>query len=361
MLRRTLSLFGVLGATLLVALLGVRFVGVAGADDLGRARKAYASLTRYFGSAGALHRDAYPGNSASSAWSLSQTLAATLGLAEADPDFRADVRAELAALAPYWQGRGYMPYPRPPYGAGGRQYYDDNEWIGLDLVRAYRLLGDRSLLARARQIFAFVSSAWDGNRHDACPGGVFWTSDPTNTDRNTVSTANGALLALALYRETHVRSYLDWARTMYAWVDRCLASPDGLYADHLTPSGAVDATEWSYNQGAMVAAGAELYAVTADRRYLVRATALAHDTLERFGSSGFTGEPLVFAAIFFRDLKTLAKVAPDPAYTVAAQRLADAQWRRRRDRRTGLFFSSGKATLLDQAAVVDLYAELVAT
>lgn len=355
MLRRTIPLVVVLAAALLAA----RSVGSAsGASDLGRAREAYASLQRYFGRPGRLQLDAYPGRRASSAWSLSQTLAATLGLAEADPRFRADARAELAALAPYRRGSGYMPYPRPPFGSGGYRYYDDNEWLGLDLVRAYRLLGDDASLRRAQLIFAFVTTAWDRDRTHACPGGVFWTSDPGNTDRNTVSTANGALLALDLYRETHVRSYLDWARTMYAWVDRCLLSPDGLYADHLSPAGELDGTEWSYNQGAMIAAGAALFDATGNRSYLASATALARTALARLGGGGFSGEPLVFTAIFFRDLWRLDRVAPSPAYRRAAQRFADGRWRSGRDRATGLFFSSGTATLLDQAAVVDLYAEL---
>lgn len=358
--RRSISPVAVLTATLAAALAGARFVSpAAGADNLGRAQAVYSSLERYFGRPGTLRRDGHPGAAASSAWSLSQELAAALGLAEADPSFRADVRADLAALRLYQDGPGgYLSYPRLPYGAGGHVYYDDNDWLGLDLVRAYRLLGDGAILEQAERIFAFVSSGWDRDTTHACPGGVFWTQDPANTDRNAVSTANAALLALALYRETHVPSYLHWARTMYAWVDRCLASPDGLYADHLTLTGGVDAREWRYNQGAMIAAGAELYSATGDTSYLERATGLADLTLARFAAGEFDGQPLIFAAIFFRDLKTLAAVAADPAYTGAAQGFADRVWRAGRDRRTGLVAATGTASLLDEAAVVDLYAEL---
>jgi len=357
--RRSISLVAVLAATLAAALVGARFAGsAAGADNLLRAQAVYSSLERYFGRPGTPRRDGRPGAGASSAWALSQELAAALGLAEADPSFRDDVRADLAALRLYRDGAGYLSYPRAPYGVGGHVYYDDNDWLGLDLVRAYRLLGDGAILEQAERIFAFVSSGWDRDTSHACPGGVFWTQDPANTDRNAVSTANAALLALALYRETRVPSYLHWARTMYAWVDTCLASPDGLYADHLTLTGGVDAREWSYNQGAMIAVGAELYSATGDTRYLVRATALADATLARFAAGEFAGQPLIFAAIFFRDLKTLAAVVPDPAYLGAAQRFADRVWRAGRDRRTGLVAATGSVSLLDQAAVVDLYAEL---
>src|SRR5947209_1996059 len=87
-----------------------------------------------------------------------------------------------------------------------------------DLARAYDVLRDPAYLRRAEQIFELVRGGWDSDPHDACPGGVWWTRDPANRDRNTVSTANGALLALALYRETGSAAYLRSAQTMLAWV-----------------------------------------------------------------------------------------------------------------------------------------------
>jgi predicted alpha-1,6-mannanase (GH76 family) len=309
--------------------------------NLARATTAFDALQRHFASTGAVYTDATPGKGASSAWSFSQALAATIELAKADPAYRPAVQAQLATLARYWNGRGYRPYP-----LGGWVYLDDNEWIGQDLVAAYELLGRKQLLQRAQTVFDLVADAWDVDSSDACSGGVFWTHDPTNTDRNTVSTANGALLALDLYRETHQASYLGWARKMYAWVDRCLAASDGLYSDHLSKRGDVDGHEWSYNQGAMIAAGTLLYVATHDARYLARATTLTRATLARFGPSNFAGEPSAFVAILFRDIRRLNAVKPDARYAAAAQRYADANW------------GTSKSTLLDQSAIVDLYAAL---
>jgi predicted alpha-1,6-mannanase (GH76 family) len=335
-------------AAAFAAALAVLAPGIGASDrapsNLARATLAFATLQQHFHPPGAVYHDTYPGKGASSAWSFSQALAATIDLARVDPSYRPALRAELGVLRSYDDGDGYTPYP-----GRGSLYVDDNEWIGQDLVAASTLLGDRSSLARAERLFTLVRTAWDADTHDACAGGVFWTRDPSNTDRNTVSTANGALLALALYGKTGDRSYLDWARTMYAWVNRCLTEKDGLYADHLTPTGVVNTREWSYNQGAMIAAGTALYTATYDRAYLRQATSVASTALARYARTNFAGEPTYFVAIFFRDLAQLDRVAPNAAHAVAAQRYADAQWATARDQRT---------TLLDQSAIVDLYAEL---
>lgn len=325
------------------------------ARDLARAADAYAAMQRAF-AAGAGYRETAPAGGPASAWSFSQALAATISLAELPHAgrLRADLRRQVAVLTPYWDADGYAPYP-----GGGAQYYDDNEWLGQDLLRAYAVLHDRAALARAERIFAFVATGWDRNAADACPGGVFWTRDPASTDRNTVSTANGALLALGLYRATGREPYLRWARAMTSWVDACLRAPDGLYWDHLSPTGAVERREWSYNQGAMLAAFAGLFAATGDDAYRGRAEAVARAALARYAPDGFAGEPACFVAIFFRDLAALDAVAPDRGYDRAAQRYADALWAGRRDPATGLFpLETGETRLLDQAAVVDLYAQL---
>jgi hypothetical protein len=344
------------GAALVAALFGLVPPSSAPTDaqrDLARARDAYAALQKYFATGG-VYSDAYPPTGPSSAWSWSQTVAGTIALAQVEPGYRTDLRQQLTSLDLYWSTDAFTPYP-----GTGSKYYDDNEWLGQDLVRAARMLGDPPALDRARQLFAFVTTGWDSASGDACPGGVFWTQDPRDSDRNTVSTANGAVLAIALYQTTGDPSYLRWGRTMTAWVDACLRGADGLYWDHLSQSGQVDRTVWSYNQGAMIAANVGLYEATGDVSYVVRAAAIAQAALARYSRTDFAGERTFFVAIFFRDLKVLDAVAPDASYATAAQRYADACWENVRDSQTGLYpDTSGRTTLLDQAAMVDLFAQL---
>lgn len=300
------------------------------------------------------------------AWPFSQAFAATVNLA-ALPDgparFGADAQRRLRGAARYWLGSatppGYMAEVGPPYGRGGPMFHDDNEWIGLALVEEHRLLGTKGALAQAERVFSLVVSGWDGNQSDPCPGGVFWTRASWNRDRNTVSTAPGAELALRLYEATGRRFYLVWAKRMYDWVDRCLRAPDGLYWDHIDLHGAIDRHEWSYNQGSMLGASALLYRATGDPAYLERARQIAAAALAQLGQRR-GAEPPFFVAILFSNLLLLESVSGDRSDRAAMEAYAEHVWRTRRDPRTGLFvFHPGQpARLLEQAAMVRIYAGL---
>ena len=124
----------------------------------------------------------------------------------------------------------------------------------------------RAPLATAREIFTLVGDGWDFDADDPCPGGVFWKRTGQNHDRNTVTTANAALLALRLDETLGSQANLSWALGAYAWTKRCLGEPNGLVADHIDRHGVVDPHTWSYNQGAMIAAGVHLYRATGKRQ-----------------------------------------------------------------------------------------------
>ncbi|HZO63204.1 MAG TPA: glycoside hydrolase family 76 protein [Gaiellaceae bacterium] len=306
-----------------------------------------------------LFREEYPAQSPATAWPLSQAVAAQIAAARllgpAARRYRSAVRAGLDRIGEYWSGAGYgfTPHPAP----GSTRYFDDNDWLGLDFVAAYELLGDPALLRKAEQVFAFVSSGWDASGTGRCSGGVFWTTDPADRDRNTVSTANAALLGLELYLHTRSPGYLEAARRMYGWVNRCLLGADGLYADRIMSNGRIEPTRWSYNQGAMVAAGVLLYRATGDGGALELAGRTALRALAYF-SPRYATEPPEFVAIFFRDLAVLADERPLPGLSAAiagyaalrrAARGPDGLYRLRAD---------GPARLLEQAAMTQIDAQL---
>ena len=245
-------------------------------------------------------------------------------------------------------------------GASGAVYFDDNEWIALELLEWHDRTNDRHSLATARRLFRLVVGAWDVDASHPCPGGVFWTTAPGNDDRNTVTTATGALLAMRLYEATGAAVYVAWARRMLDWVERCMAAPNGLLWDHIGLDGVLDRTHWSYNQGTAIGAYVLLYELTGDAAALGRARELAAASLAYFDRDPDSGEPPYFLAIFFRNLLALGRVDPDPRYHAEAQTYVDAVWDALRDPRTGLFSFRGSApeTLLEQAAVVQLYAVL---
>jgi hypothetical protein len=311
-----------------------------------------------FRAGGELYSELYPApGTSSTVWPVSQALAATAAVASLPHvgiRYRPALRASLAIIERYWdptEPAGYR--PAVDAAPGSPRYYDDNEWLGLDLVAASRILHDPSLLARAEQVFAFVVTGWDADAGHACPGGVFWTSQDASGSRNTVSTANGALLGLELYRATGDPGYLSWASAMYSWELRCLRRADGLYADSIAVDGRIDQTVWSYNQGAMVAAGVLFYEVTGDPGYLRAATSTARVAL-RFFSSRLAAEPPEFVAIFFRDLDLLDRTRPAPAYRQALS--AYSAWAARFRDSHGLYRPAHEqqARLLAQAALVQI-------
>ena len=314
--------------------------------DAARAVASYVAMERYLFDA---QTHTYP---EIDAWPLSQALSATIAVASI-PGVRTDAAAHaqmgFRQLAPLRRGSLYEA------AAGGSIYYDDNEWIAQDLLDWNAFRHDPAFVARAQAIFAGVVRAWDGDSTTPCAGGVYWTTDAGYRDRNTVSTANGALVGLRLYALTQRPVFLYWARRMLDWMNTCMLAPNGLYWDHVAPDGTVDPTEWSYNQGSPIAAYLLLYETTGDGSALARAEQLADGTLAAF-SGRWLAEPPEFAAIFFRHLLELAAVDGRARYVAAAQTYADTAWQTLRDPQTGLL-STG---LLPQAAFVQLYARLAA-
>lgn len=245
----------------------------------------------------------------------------------------------------------------PPTGPGGTKYYDDNEWVGIELVRMYGLTHNPAALGSAEAIMAFVIAGWDTDPEHVCPGGVPFSNDANNTERNTVTGGPGAELAVRLYQLTGNIVYLQFAQQAYAWVRQCLLSANGLYADHIGPHGAVARTYWSYNQGTMIGAGTLLYQATHNSAYLYEArqtarAALAYYTPERLGS-----EIPFFVSVYFRNMLYLDSVTHDPPGPKRlAQPYVDYAWQHLRlANNLFVFGSPPSGQLLVQSAIVQIY------
>jgi hypothetical protein len=314
----------------------------------------------FFDRDGGGYREETPGMVSARAWPFSQALAATLAMANVPKRgslYVRDAARRLSALSRYRRPDGVF---ASVVGPTGSVYYDDNEWIALELLRWYDLRSARHALVAAERLFNVVVAAWDPDQKHACPGGVFWTNASGNDDRNTVTTATGALLGLELYSRTHKRSQLEWARRMLDWVTMCMLAPDGLLWDHLAFDGTRDERHWSYNQGTAIGANVLLYRLAGDPDALQRAEALANQSLVYFDTTPNGREPPYFLAIFFRNLLALQIADGGLRYRDAVQAYADSAWNVVRDQTTGLFrFSASRPVqLLEQAAMVQIYADL---
>jgi hypothetical protein len=307
-----------------------------------------------------VYREATNTTQPAHAWPYSQALSATIEMTTVPHRGRLyleEARRRLHGLRLYLRHDGAY---RAAEGSAD-VYYDDNEWIALELMHWWNLHHERWALARSARVFEIVRRAWDPDATHPCPGGIFWTNAAGNDDRNTVTTATGALLAMRLYEATHNRYYVRWARRMLDWVEACMGGPDGLLWDHVGKGGVLDQTHWSYNQGTAIGANVLLYRLTNDGGALARARQLADASLAYFDRTPGGREPPYFLAIFFRNLLDLAAVDHNPAYRAAAQAYADAAWARSRLAGTDVFrFDSGGPSLLEQAAMVQIYAALTA-
>jgi Glycosyl hydrolase family 76 len=338
-----------------------------------RALRAFQAMQRYYYIRGS---GLYSGEPFSYLWPFSQALAATVSMANIHGmtgSFKQEISSRLTGLGSYLDTSNsgapegtftstlaaFDGSAAPPTGPGGTKYYDDNDWVGIELARIYKLTHNASALGLAEAIMAFEMAGWQTDPELPCPGGIPFSNAAENTDRNSVSNAPAAELGVQLYRITRNAQYLQFAEQAYEWVRGCLSEPSGLYADHIGQRGVVDPTLWSYNQGTMIGAGTLLYQATHNGAYLFQArrtarAALAYFTPERLGS-----EIPFFPSIYFRNLLYLDSVTRDPPGPKLAQAYADNVWRNLR--LSGDLFVSGSpasAQLLVQAAIVQIYALL---
>jgi uncharacterized protein YyaL (SSP411 family) len=347
------------------------------ASNVARAVATYNALQHnfYVGDGSGLYHEQYPVQSTDNAysyeWPFSQVHVATLdlrGVPALGGSFADDLRDRDTGQERYWKADGgttgvpgYDSYAIAPYGGGGDMFYDDNEWVGLEKAQQYLMLGDKSALHRAEQIFSLVVSGWDTDSTHADPGGVFWTQATWSSDRNTVSNMPGAELGLRLYQATGKRSYLDWSKKMYDWTNKYLLAPNGLYWDHTDLTGNIEKTQWSYNQGVPIGVNVLFYEITHNKTYLQRAESIASAAYTYYIDQGnLASQGPTFNAIFFKNLLLLESITGGHKYRDAMQSYADSVWANQRDAATGLFHFStnGETQAIEQASMAQIYATL---
>jgi hypothetical protein len=318
----------------------------------------------------------YAGEPFSYLWPFSQALAATVSVAyipHLGMSLERELQARIVGLRSYLDTNNsgadegvftstlaaFDGTVAPPAGPGGTKYYDDNDWVGIELVRLYKLTHEAGLLGSAEGIMAFEMAGWQTSPELGCPGGVPFDNAAENTQRNTVTTAPAAELAAQLYKLTHNVEYLNFATMAYQWVRSCLLEPSGMYADHVNRKGVVEPTLWSYNQGTMIGAGALLYQATGNSAYLYQARQTAAAALEYFTPERLGSENPFFPSVYFRNVMYLDSITHDPPGATLAQNYVNYAWQHLR--LSGDVFVAGtpaSAQLLYQAAIVQIYALL---
>ena len=330
-------------------------------------------LSRYAVKGMDLYLERYPAQSEDNAfsylWPLSELLSATNALGRLpgrEDAYRADLAAILKSIDAYRdtvrKPPAYQAYPADF--SSSVRYYDDNLWLGLDFVIAYRQTGDSQYLDLAKEIMTFAQSGWT----EQLGGGIFWC-EAKKKSKNTCSNGPAAVLALELYQETQDTTYLEWGKKIYNWTRKNLQAPDGLYWDNISLEGTVDKATYAYNCGTMIQAAVLLHTITGKAGYLTEAQRVAKVSFEHFtttdpdGTVFFPPKDPWFTIVLFRGYRDLYAADGKADYMQAAVANLDYAWTHARDE-NGLIGRdwSGRTQedlvakhLLDEACLVEGY------
>ena len=140
-------------------------------------------------------------------------------------------------------------------------YYDDNAWICIRLLEAYKTFGDAWYLSEAEELLKFFETGTD----DVLGGGVYW--DKSFSSKNTCADGPVCIAYLEAYGITKKAEYLDKAESIMSWLNETLRDDDGLYYDNITTGGEVNEWKADYNQGTPLYALCMLYDFTGKEEY----------------------------------------------------------------------------------------------
>jgi len=229
-----------------------------------------------------------------------------------------------------------------------RNFFDDEAWMAIALLRAYDLTGDTLAKDRAEALVQDIeSSAPDATCCGSQPGGLWW--DRQHTQKATAANAGTVIAAVRLFARGGDVRHLDFARKVFAdWSAQMVDPASGQVADHVLPSGEKVWWRFSYNEGTMIGAALELHRATGDAAYLdsarrIGAFLAAKETVSSAAGAvlsdgpGCTGDCDQFKGIAQRYLAALAVADPAGGWGALVQTNAEAIWSLARDPDRDLF------------------------
>jgi predicted alpha-1,6-mannanase (GH76 family) len=269
-----------------------------------------------------------PGGPAADYWVSAQALDSVLDAVERGRQAGAVVVARAFVAAQ--DARGWR-----------RDFFDDESWMALALLRAADLTSDPLALRRAEALLDDVEAqAPDATCCGDRPGGLWW--DRAHTQKATAANAGAVIAAARMFARTGEARHLAFARSVFAyWMDEMVDST-GRVADHVSPSGEKVWWSFTYNEGTTIGAAVALYRATGDPDYLASARKIgafmrAHQTvatpagLVLSDGPACTGDCDQFKGIAHRYLGELAEEDPAGGWDQLLRAGADAIWDLDRD------------------------------
>jgi predicted alpha-1,6-mannanase (GH76 family) len=153
-------------------------------------------------------------------------------------------------------------------------FYDDMEWNGLAMLRAYEVTGNEQFKAGVDQVWEDIKLGWNEEQG----GGIAWQKKQLYY-KNTPANAPACILAARLYQKFNLEEDKEWTIKIYNWLKPNLfVAETGFVYDGVNRQndGKKDDWQFTYNQGLFIGASLELYKITQDKSYLDNAIKAAN-------------------------------------------------------------------------------------
>jgi predicted alpha-1,6-mannanase (GH76 family) len=241
-------------------------------------------------------------------------------------------------------------------------YYDDESWMTLALMRAYDLTGDKAYLDHALTLYQDITAAWDST--SAHPGGIWWNRP--HTQKATASNAGPVIAGVRLAARTGDAAHLTFARKVYDfWYTTMVDPTTHALADHINADGTIGRGRLTYNEGLMVGAAFALYGATKDKTFLDEAHAIAQvlatketkstsagPVLADGTNTSCTGDCPQWKGIGYRYLAQLFRSDfSHTEYRPPLESSVQAAWTLARNPATGLFSNDWAGPVMTTAAI----------
>jgi len=243
-----------------------------------------------------LHNNSANWFSNSGCWDVTALLTMYTKLAEIDGKYAKGADRAIDALAFYGRktpGGGFSAYTGKwtarRHASDGDVYYDDNMWVGRDLVALYNTTGKKKYLDRAIIIAEMIiDEGWAeldeemfieefGNPPGGPLGGFYWRDD--HEALHVCSNGPAIQFLTQLSRVTdNGEYYLEYAKKSYRFLRYLEREDNGVFWDlmrfhkdadnNVTGIHKLDGASWSYNSGTPISSAIELYKETGDAAYL---------------------------------------------------------------------------------------------
>lgn len=290
-------------------------------------------------------------------WPYSQALSAfyiTSLIPGHEKEYSEKFRTGLEAANKYWglgpdgSRYGYNATTNTAPFDDKERFVDDNLWMGLIHMQAFRASNNPQDLDRAKQIFDIALYQWDEHK-----GGIYWQVQwpgAQNHSRALVSNAPTVQLAVALYQQTGEERYWSAAQEIFEWMKVLQDTRHGFFHDHINDDESYGTNKYTYGQAVAASAMAAMNEVDPNKYPLQDAIDLASTSLDHLESEGLLGNP-AFDAIFFRVVFGIAANYDSPEFSAKVSQTLDNIVSELPSRPTKLLDAAGAEQLIAMQSV----------